>query len=68
MPKAISEWLMIVVVIAALIFAQTMDREEEEASQKNYCYMVELWDSHAYLQTEDRPGWALFQGRGSCSN
>jgi len=39
----------------------SMDKEEEERQQAEYCEMVKLWK-----QTNGRAGWPAYNGEGAC--
>lgn len=50
-----------IAVLAAFGFLGSMDKEEEERQQAEYCEMVKLWK-----ETNGQAGWPAFNGEGAC--
>ena len=40
----------------------TMDKNDAVLAEAHYCEMVSLWNSHAHLPQEQRPGWPPYKG------
>ena len=58
----------LLLAIAALALAGTMDAQDAERSQRTYCEMVALWDKDAEsgIAPEQRAGWPPYDGRKQC--
>jgi hypothetical protein len=53
--------LIALVLILAFGLMGSMDKEEEERQQTQYCEMVKL-----YKETNGQAGWPAYNGEGAC--
>lgn len=61
-------WSLTVLLLVALALNGTMEAQEAESSNSEYCEMVAMWDKDAAIgiTPEQRTGWPPYNGYKQC--